>query len=284
MTVDVIEIALGPLTFTARAAGPPDGRLVLFLHGFPQSSFQWRYQMAAVAAAGYRAVAFDQRGYSARARPDGVEHYRLEHLVADALGVADEMGGHQVDLVGHDWGGAVAWITAANHPQRVRSLTAVSMPHPAAFAAALVAGDPDQVAKSSYLEMLRQEGTAEAALLAGDGAGLRGLFAATGHPDPDATGEYIALLEEPGALTAALNWYRAASFSDIGEGGKVAPPTLYVWGDADVALGRRAAEATVEHVEGPYRFEVLPGAGHWLPEEVPEQINLLLLEHLATHG
>ena len=289
MSVDVLNIAAGPFTFAGHAAGPTDGRLVLLLHGFPQSSFEWRHQMAALAAAGHRAVAFDQRGYSPGARPTGVEHYRTDHLVSDVLAVADELGAHQVDLVGHDWGGALAWLVAARYPQRVRTITAVSTPHPAAFAAALSGGDAEQLQKSSYIEVLRQGEGAEAALLADDGAGLRAVFAATGHPDPESTGPYVRLLGEPGALTAALNWYRAVSASDVathfgaGTDGKVTVPALYVWGDADVALGRAAAESTAAHVEGPYRFEVLPGVGHWIPEEVPDQLNRLLLEHLAAH-
>ena len=288
MSVDAFDIEAGDFTFVAHAAGPEDGRQVVLLHGFPQSSFEWRHQMAALAAAGYRAVAFDQRGYSPGARPEGVEHYRMEHLVADVLAVADELGAHRFDLVGHDWGGAVAWLVAAHYPQRVRTLTAVSMPHPAAFAAALAGGDPDQVAKSSYIEMIRQEGVAEAALLAGDGAGLREVLRSSGHPDPSNTGEYIRLLTAPGALTAALNWYRAVSMSEaatLAAGkAKVESPTLYVWGDADAALGRVAAEGSAAFVEGPYRFEVLPGVGHWIPEEVPDVLNRLLLEHLSTHG
>lgn len=289
MSVDVLEIEAAGLTFTARAAGPPDGRLVLFLHGFPQSSFEWRHQMAALAAAGHRAVAVDQRGYSPGARPDGVGSYRLEHLVTDALAFADGLGADRFDLVGHDWGGGVAWVVAARQPERVRTLTAVSMPHPAAFAEALFGGDGDQASRSGYIAVLRAEGAAEQMLLAGDGEGLRRLFAGSGHPDPDGgTAEYVRLLSQPGAMTAALNWYRSLKPEDapevLGALQPVAVPTLYVWGDADAALGRAAAEATAAHVEGPYRFEPLAGVGHWIPEEVPERLNGLLLGHLAAHG
>lgn len=288
MSVDLLGIPAGPFTFTAHAAGPRDGRLVVLLHGFPQSSFQWRHQMAVLAAAGHRAVAFDQRGYSPGARPGGVEHYRAEHLVADVLSVADELGGHRFDVVGHDWGGGVAWLVAARHPQRVRTLTAVSMPHPAAFAAALLGGDEEQSSKSAYIAVLRAEGAAEL-LLAGGGEGLRRVFAATGHPDPVAgTGEYVKVLSQPGALTAALNWYRALSEHDVaGLTGGLRPvtvPTLYVWGEDDAALGRAAAEASGDHVEGPYRFVALPGVGHWIPEEAPGLLGDLLLEHLAAHS
>ena len=289
MSVDAFQVPVGPLTFDAHAAGPADGRVVLLLHGFPQSSYQWRHQMAALAAAGHRGVAFDQRGYSPGARPESVEQYRMEHLVSDVLAVADQLGAHQFDLVGHDWGGAVAWLVAARYPERLRTLTAVSMPHPAAFAEALAGADPEQLRKSSYIEALRQEGTPEAVLLADDAAGLRSLFASAAYPDLDGTTEYIRLLSEPGALTAALNWYRAISVTEAmerlaeGGGAQVTVPTLYVWGDADVALGRTAAEGSAAHVEGPYSFEALAGVGHWIPEEVPDDLNRLLLHHLATH-
>ncbi|HET7489971.1 MAG TPA: alpha/beta hydrolase [Acidimicrobiales bacterium] len=274
--------------FTGLAEGPPDGPLVLLLHGFPQTSHEWRHQLPALAGAGYRAVAFDQRGYSPGARPEGVEHYRMHHLLADVLAVADGSGAERFDLVGHDWGGAVAWAVAMEQPQRVRTLTAVSMPHPAAFAAALLGGDPEQEKKSSYIEVLRAEGVAEAMLLAGGGEGLRRVLAATGYPDPPAADPYVRVLSEPGALTAALSWYRAITPADAagwaagGHRGRVAVPTLYVWGDGDAALGRKAAESTASWVDGPYRFEVLEGIGHWIPEEVPETLNRLLLEHLAT--
>lgn len=286
MSVDVLEVAAGPFSFTAHAAGPSDGPLVLLLHGFPQTSFEWRHQMAALAAAGYRAVAYDQRGYSPGARPEGVDRYRLDDLVADVLAVADGLGAARFDLVGHDWGGAVAWVAAARHPDRVRTLTAVSMPHPAAFAEALFGGDREQAAKSGYIAVLRAEGAAEAFLLAGGGEGLRRVFTGTGHPAPGALDEYVSVLTQPGALTAALNWYRALSPEDapaaLGALKPVAVPTLYVWGDADAALGRAAAEATAAHVGGPYRFEALAGVGHWIPEEVPERLNELLLGHLAA--
>lgn len=282
------EVAAGSWRFRCRAAGPEDGRLVVLLHGFPQSSREWHHQLAALAEAGYRAVAFDQRGYSPGARPEGVASYRIDHLVADVLAVADELNGHQIDLVGHDWGAAVAWQLAGRYPERLRSLTAVSVPHGAAFRAALTSSSGDQVRRSSYIAFFQQEGTAEDTLLADGGAGLRRLFEASAFPnDPS---PYIELMQEPGALTAALNWYRALLQGGVGAAaaavtmGRVTVPTLYVWSDDDPAIGREAAEGTAEHVEGPYRFEVLEGVGHWIPEAEPEVLNRLLLGHLATAG
>ena len=136
----VVDPVSGSLVFDALAAGPPAGRLVLLLHGFPQNAHMWRAQLRALAAAGYRAVAVDQRGYSPEARPDAVAAYTPADLVADTLAFADLLGGTRgarVDLVGHDWGGVVAWHVAAGHPERLRTLTVVSTPHPAALSAAL---------------------------------------------------------------------------------------------------------------------------------------------------
>jgi pimeloyl-ACP methyl ester carboxylesterase len=273
-----LEIGVGRFTFDALAVGPTDGEPVLLLHGFPQSSHEWRAQLGALGAAGYRAVAPDQRGYSPRARPVGVEHYRIEPLVADVLGMADQLGADRFHLVGHDWGAAVAWHVAGRHPQRLRSLTAVSVPHPAAFADAL-RGD-DQQQRSSYVDVFRQEGKAEALLLEDEGARLRAMLAGTGlNGDVD---EYVRRMREPGAMTAALNWYRAADISSLEGLGPVTAPTMYVWSTADIALGRGGAEATVDHVEGPYRFEVLEGVSHWIPEEAADDLNRLLLDHLSS--
>jgi pimeloyl-ACP methyl ester carboxylesterase len=276
--VDSIELPAGGLTFTGRAAGPPDGRLVLLLHGFPQSSYEWRHQLDALAGAGYRAVAFDQRGYSPGARPEGVEHYRVDRLVADVLAVADELGAHQLDLVGHDWGAVVAWQVAGRYPARLRTLTSVSVPHPAALRDAIEAGG-DQRRRSAYIAAFRME-SSEKVLLADDARALRAMFTASGLKDPPE--EYVTLMRQPGAMRAALDWYRAASLEDVDAMGPVTTPTLYVWSDNDVALGREAAEATAHHVSGPYRFEVLEGVSHWIPEEAPDQLNRLLLEHVSA--
>ena len=277
----VVDPVLGAVVFDGLAAGAPQGRVVLLLHGFPQSAAMWRGQLGALGAAGYRAVAIDQRGYSPDARPVPVPSYESAHLVADTLSFADLLGGTPgaaVDLVGHDWGGFVAWHVAARHPERVRTLTVVSTPHPAALSQALTSGG-DQTARSAYIRLFRQPGEAERVLLEGDARRLRTMFVASGLPACDG---YVDRMTEPGALTAALNWYRAAKRGDTP--GEVTVPTLYVWGDGDPALGREAAEGTAAHVRGPYRFEPLPGVGHWVPETASSLFTTLLLEHLAAYG
>jgi pimeloyl-ACP methyl ester carboxylesterase len=275
----MFELAVGGLVFDARAAGPADGELVLLLHGFPQTSLAWRQQLEALGDAGYRAVAPDQRGYSPGARPVDVGEYRAERLVGDVLGFADALGAPTFHLVGHDWGGAVAWQVAGRHPERLRTLTSVSTPHPAAFRRSIEGGE--QRERSGYMLFFRTP-DAEPFFLDNDAAVLRSLYSASALPE-DAAAEYIRVLTEPGALTGALNWYRAADIGLVEGLGPITTPTLYVWSTDDPALGRDAAEATAGHVDGPYRFEVLDGVSHWIPEEAPDALNALLLEHLASH-
>jgi pimeloyl-ACP methyl ester carboxylesterase len=272
-----VELAVGNLAFEARADGPGDGELVLLLHGFPQTSLSWRNQVGALAAAGYRAVAPDQRGYSPGARPADVGEYRVERLVGDVLGFADALDVERFHLVGHDWGGAVAWQVAGRHPERLRTVTSVSTPHPGAFRRSIQEGE--QRDKSSYILFFRSP-EAEPFFLDNDAAGLRALYSASGLSD-DAVEEYVRVLTQPGAMTGALNWYRAADLGLVEGLGPITTPTMYVWSTYDPALGREAAEATAAQVEGPYRFEVLEEVSHWIPEQAPDRLNALLLEHLG---
>ncbi len=272
-----VSLDVGGLDFDVTLAGPADGRPVLLLHGFPQSAWSWRFVLDALSGAGFRAVAPDQRGYSPGARPLGVDYYAMSHLIDDALGLLDAFGIEQADVVGHDWGAAIGWQLASRYADRVRSFTAVSVPHPLAFVAAL-RSDPDQRARSLYMKDFGVEGEAETTLL-GDGPNsLTRLFG--GVPD---SAPYVERMREPGALTAGLNWYRAQSLADMQGLSPVTVPTLYVWSDADRALGEAAARDTVNHVAGPYRFEVLRGISHWIPEEAPADLSRLLLEHLSAH-
>ena len=276
--IELIEIPVGADTFTARACGPVSGEMVVLLHGFPQSSWAWRHQLLALGAAGYRAVAPDQRGYSPGARPPEVSRYATPALVNDVLAIADELGAFTFHLVGHDWGAAVAWQVAARHPQRLRTLTVLSVPHPHAFTAALADPGGDQAARSAYFEVLKADEAADA-FLADRASLLRSVFAPL---DPADVEPYVDLLSEPGAMQAALNWYRAADSGLVSGLGPITTPTLFIWSTEDAALGRMGAEATAQHVEGPYRFEVLEGVSHWIAEEVPARTNELLLEHVAA--
>jgi pimeloyl-ACP methyl ester carboxylesterase len=278
-----LEIDANDLTFTARASGPEDGRHVLLLHGFPQTSWAWRNQLGALSDAGFRAVAPDQRGYSTGARPPAVADYALEHLLADVLALADALEMDTFDLVGHDWGGLVSWLVATRYPDRIRSLTVVSTPHPLALQHALLGGDPQQAAQAASMEAFCQPQLPEKLLLGTDGLGAGLVALLTGGGLPHAAAQaYLAVLAQPGALTAALNWYRAMGRNQLFDLTPVTVPTLYVWSTGDVALGRMAAEATAECVQGPYTFEVLDGVTHWIPEMAPVELSKLLIDHLST--
>lgn len=277
---ETIEVAANDLVFTASSAGSPGDELVLFLHGFPQTRYTWRAELPAVAAAGFRGLAPDQRGYSPGARPAGIDAYRVENLVSDALAIADAADAERFHLVGHDWGGQLAWLTAALHPDRVESLAVISRPHPKAFISSL-ADDPEQASRSGHhRSFLRPEATDE--LLADDAARLRRLLARSGVPPVDAKA-YLDVLAERAALDAAINWYRTGRGSALRAPviPAVTVPTLYVWGTADGSVGRIAAEATAAHVDGPYRFEPVPDIGHFVTDEAPDVFPPLLLEHLA---
>ncbi|MEV5768607.1 alpha/beta fold hydrolase [Micromonospora sp. NPDC052213] len=254
------------LTFDVRVGGPEGGAPVLLLHGFPQHGGEWDDVVPPLHAAGLRTYAPDQRGYSPGARPEAVEAYRMPELVADAVAVLDALGVDAAHLVGHDWGAVVAWDLAARHPERVRTLTAVSVPHPAAMAHAL-AEDPGQKARSAYIVLFRKPGRAEKALLALGATGLRRMLHGVG--DDERVAAYADPMREPGALTAALNWYRAMSRRDMAATGPVPVPTTFVWSDRDIAVGRTVAEACAGHVSADYRFVELPGVSHWIPDEAP---------------
>jgi len=278
-----VAIAANGGSFTADVAGPERGELVLLLHGFPQTRHTWRAELAALAAAGHRAVAPDQRGYSPGARPAGIESYRIESLVADALALADALGAERFHLVGHDWGGHLAWILAAREPRRVRTLSVLSRPHPAAFARAL-REDPEQANRSRH-HRAHQSADATDWWLADGAARLCNALHGQGVPESDVA-VYLATLGERAAMDAALHWYRAAGSSGLAAADvpPVEVPTLYVWGTSDATVGRPAAEATRAFVKAPYRFVELPGIGHFVTDQAPAAFPPLLLEHVAPRA
>lgn len=278
MTYDeTTPVTVGDLTFDVRGTGAADGEPVILLHGFPENSLSWTGVAPLLAGAGLRVIAPDQRGYSPAARPEGVDSYTTDVLADDVVGLADALGIGTFHLVGHDWGAAVSWVTAVRHRERLRSLTAVSVPHLAAYGAALQ-GDADQQERASYIGLLRQPGKAEELLLADDARRLRAMY--LGHVRPAQIDSYVAQLSEPGALTAALNWYRAMR-SDLGSLPPVTVPTTYVWSDEDQAIGRAGAERCGEFVDADYRFVELAGISHWIPEQDPEVLAEAILARVG---
>ncbi|WP_202925851.1 alpha/beta fold hydrolase [Goekera deserti] len=279
----------GPLVFDVRDGGPADGEPVVLLHGFPQDSSAYDRLATALHGQGFRTLAPDQRGYSPGARPTGRSAYALRELVDDVRALLDSAGLRSAHVVGHDWGAVVAWALAAWHPERVRTLTALSVPHPAAFSRALITSP--QALMSTYIAFFQLPALPERVLLAGNGTPLTRLLETMGlHRDH--AERYVARMREPGALTAALDWYRALPFSaramagtrGRGTVGRITVPTLHVWSSGDPALSRAGAEATGRYVDAPYQLEVLLGVPHWIPEVAAEHTAGLVVAHARTHG
>lgn len=273
--------------FTAETAGPADGDLVLLLHGFPQSRHSWRAQVPALGDAGYRAVAYDQRGYSPGVRPDPATNlaaYGIDRLIADVLDVATAATTNpqaRFHLVGHDWGGQVAWGVAASHSNRVASLTVLSRPHPTAFRRAFRDNADNQQYRSRHHQAFNDPATVSR-FLADDARALRQRFSDNGVPSASIA-EYLSVIGDPAAFEAAVAWYRAARAIVNIEAATVNVPTLYIWGDVDHTVGPTAAHGTAEFVTAAFHFEVLPGIGHFVTDQAPEVVTRLLLEHLAVH-
>jgi pimeloyl-ACP methyl ester carboxylesterase len=278
------KIAIAPhLAFDVITAGTPGAPLVLLLHGFAESMHCWRPQVTALGDMGYRAIAPSQRGYSPGARPDPREfsHYLIDRLMDDAIAIAAAAGygSARFHLAGHDWGGSIAWGIADRHHERLASLTILSRPHPNAFNRAL-ATDSEQAQRSKHHKAFLEPDAADV-VLADDAKWLRDRLTANGVP-MDAIERHLAVLGNKDAMEAALAWYRARG-AIRGPLGPIRVPTLYIWGDADDTVGRNAAEGTVDFIAAPYRFEVLPGVGHFAADQAPERVCELMLEHLAAH-
>ena len=263
-------------TRSARGPQPPSSCCCCTASRTPSHS--WRHLLPALARAGYRAVAPDLRGVSPDARPAQREAYAIPHLVADVLGIADALAAEHFHLVGHDWGGALAWQVAGRHPDRVRTLAVASTPHPLAFRRALDDPNTDQAQRSGYMAVFRSEGAGEDMWLGRGVEGLRELYAAAGLTQEEAE-PCVKAFSDRAALTAFLGWYRAGDPADP-QALPVRVPTLYVWSTGDPALGRDAAEWTRDYVLGDYRFAILDGVDHWIPEHAPQRFASLLLGHL----
>src|SRR3954447_7559078 len=271
------EFSRSDLVFDVTDTGPADGDVFVLLHGYPENRTSWQSVTPHLTAAGYRVLAPDQRGYSPRARPLRRRDYRMSELVADTLALVDASGAERVHLVGHDWGGAVAWGFAAAHPDRLHTVASLTTPHPRAMAASMVRST--QLLHSWYMLFFQLPVLPEQAYSPRMEQRLRSTLAKTGLNE-DAIERYVTPLKEPNAARAALNWYRGMPLSRAVPG-KVTVPTLYVYATGDAFLGRKAADLTADYVDAPYRYEVLDGMSHWLPEEAPEQVARLLLEHAA---
>ncbi len=276
-TVRQIDTGNG-LIFDVAEQGDLEGRALLLLHGFPQTHRCYDAPARRLAPHGLRLLAPDQRGYSPGARPAEAGAYAVRELAGDMLRILDSYGLDQVDVVGHDWGAVVGWALAATRPDRVRTLTAVSVPHPAAMAAALADEGSGQRERSAYIQLFRQPGKAEEVLLEDSAARLRAIY----EPLPESAAEpHFQALSDPATLTAALNWYRAMRREESAALPRVTVPTTFVWSTADIAIGRAAAEHCAAQVTGPYRFVELDGISHWIPDQAPDELSDAVLDRLG---
>jgi pimeloyl-ACP methyl ester carboxylesterase len=259
------------LTFDVLDEGPLDGPVIVLLHGFPQMNTSWKKVVPLLHEQGYRTLAPNQRGYSPGARPAGRRPYATSELTADVGALVEQVDG-PVHLVGHDWGAAVAWAVAMMRPDLLRTLTAVSVPHPAAFMKAMPRG---QVLDSWYMAMFNIPRLPEL-LMTNHRVGSR-MMRRFGMP-PDALEDYWRDFGDGRALRGGLAWYRAMPFMNRKIlGTRVRVPTTYVWSDRDAALGRAGAELCANYVDAPYRFEVMSGASHWIPDERPDELARVIL-------
>ena len=267
--------------FDARVAGPEDGEVVFLLHGFPETSYEWRHQLPALARAGFRAIAPDQRGYSPRARPPDVSDYAVLKLANDVLAMADAVGAKQFHVVGHDWGSAVAWVVAGIAPDRVLSAMPMSVPHPDAFEVVLNDKSSCQYTASSYFDFFTTPGATDFFVQNGS-AGLRSTYDGVPASDVDV---YVAALDRA-AIDSGLDWYRANVANrnlNAPKLGQIKVPTTFVWSDKDTFLCRDGADLTASYVDGPYELDVIPGVNHWIADNASDQLNTLLLAHLAKY-
>ena len=282
MTASQHMVQSNGLRFRVIAGGQTSGDLFVLLHGFPEGAESWSKQVDVLAGAGALAVAPDMRGYGLTDAPDRVEDYAMRHLVDDVVGLIASFGRRSAHVAGHDWGAMVAWFFAIAHPEMTKSLTVLSVGHPAALADAME--DEDQQTRSRYIDLFLMEGKAERVLGEEDGRRLRGMLG--GAIPPAVVNHFVRSLERPGRLTAGLNYYRANlspdhAWTSLRVDTPVEAPTTMLWGDHDPALGRSQAESTASHVKGGFRLEVLEGAGHWLQFERPDEVSRSLVAALS---
>jgi len=275
------EIRAKKYTFHAVVKGDPGHIPVIMLHGFPETSYMWRDLQKELVLEGFFTIAPDQRGYSPGARPSGKKNYSIELLSRDIIDIADVMKIDRFHLIGHDWGSAVGWDLVSRYPERVISWTAMSVPHLAALSNAIVNND-EQIRASRYMRQFQWPVIHELILKTGDYKNLKSIW---DQSSPDEVKAYLQVLSQHGALTAAINWYRA-NYKSLGQTDKfrnrVSTPTLFIWGRNDPAILQNAASGNKSYIDGEYR-EVFLDSGHWLLQESYVEVSRAIVEMLNVY-
>jgi pimeloyl-ACP methyl ester carboxylesterase len=275
--------AVNGVTLHVVEAGPANGPLLILLHGFPEFWWGWHHQISPLAEHGYHVVVPDMRGYNASSAPHGIAAYRLETLSADILALADSFGADRFRLVGHDWGGVVAWDLGARAPGRVERLVVMNAPHPDLWISAVL-NHPTQALRSTYAAFFQIPWLPEAVLRAFRFATLRAMVRRTARPGTFGPGEmarYVDAWSHPGSLTAMLNYYRALRKLPIpDQPRRITPPTLILWGEKDSALEQHIAHDALGCCDdGDLTF--VSDTTHWLHHEAPERVNRKLIAFLG---
>ncbi|MGN6722933.1 MAG: alpha/beta fold hydrolase [Marmoricola sp.] len=277
MTQSITSFTRDGLTFDVLDEGPRDGDVVVLLHGWPQLNTCWNEVVLPLHAAGYRTVAPNLRGFAPGARPRGRWKYRMSELVADIDALIEEIGS-PVHLVGHDWGAGIAWAVAFEHPDKIRTLTAVSVPHPSAFIKSMPKG---QLKESWYMAAFNVPFVPERVL--GDPKRARMALKVKAKMPADAFDSYLRdFVGDKARRSAAFGVYRGVPFTNPRSFGPVTVPTTFIWSDHDVAITRVGAELCADYVTADYRFEIIEGATHWLPDEEPKRVAELILERIRA--
>jgi len=272
----------GELVFDVIDEGPADGPVVVLLHGFPQFNFSWKGVISRLTAAGYRCLAPNQRGYSPGARPRRRRDYRAPDLAKDVQALIDASGAERVHLVGHDAGATVAWVVADDVPDRLASLTTLSVPHPAAFLNAMLTSR--QILASWYIFFYQLPRIPEWYFRRHDWSGMLDFTQRLTHQRAEDAVRDARAMAESGALTYALHWYRAVPLTGMRRARhKTTVPTMFIWSDGDTAVHGKGARNTGRFVNADYRFEVLKGVSHWIPDDEPDAVADLLLDWFDTH-
>jgi epoxide hydrolase 4 len=275
--MNTVHVEANGLRFRVNAAG--EGPLVLLLHGFPDLGLGWRFQVGALAAAGYRALAPDLRGYGGTDRPPGISRYGMGDLVADVVALVRTSGAESAALVGHDWGGVVAWYAAMHHPEIVERLVVLNAPHPALYAREL-RRPSTQALRSWYAGFFQLPGLPERVLAARDRAILKRVWRHGPAREPEVLARYVEAYSSPDALTPPLHYYRAARRGPRLGTRRVCVPTLVLWGDRDPYLTPALTEG-LEDLVDPLRVARFPRAGHWLHHDERARVNEEIVSFLG---
>lgn len=273
------RIKVGDLEFDCREAGNQKNQAIILLHGFPETSIMWIRLMDKLSVLGFYCLAPDMRGYSAHACPKGVKNYAVKKLSEDILGLADAIQADKFHLIGHDWGEGVGWDLVYNHPGRILSWTALSVPHSRALGKAIKT-DPEQKKKSRYIGWFLLPFIPEIIIRRNNFEIFRKLWK---HSSSEAIANYLSVFGRKQTLTAALNYYRANFRGGKREKiGEITTATLFIWGKKDMAIGAAAAEHNHQYMKGDYTFLALDG-GHWLMQTNYEEVEKAVIEHVTAY-